>query len=337
MIIVTGAAGFIGSNLIRGIRASSDLYLERGSKISENILAVDDLTEGTKFNNLSNSDIDDYWDKDLLLKNIEEDKINFKVDCIFHQGACSDTQERDEYYMMENNYRYSVKLFEWCQQKKVPFIYASSAAIYGSDTDLSSPKLVFNDKYNSYKPLNIYGYSKLLFDKYVSKKLSISKNMSQVVGLRYFNVYGPGESHKGNMASVIYHFNKQALQDGEIRLFEGSHGWEDGEHRRDFVYVEDVVSVNLWFLINKGLSGIYNVGTGNQWPFNEVADEIFKWHGIKPNKKYISFPEGLESIYQAYTQANIDKLRGMGYEHKFNTIEEGIKKYLDYINGPKKQ
>ncbi|MEE2684360.1 MAG: ADP-glyceromanno-heptose 6-epimerase [Pseudomonadota bacterium] len=335
MIIVTGAAGFIGSNLIRGIRTLKG-FESHPPQIKKNIIAVDDLTEGTKFNNLSNYDIDDYWDKDLLLKNIEEDRINFKVDCVFHQGACTDTQERDEYYMMENNYRYSVTLFEWCQQKKIPFIYASSAAIYGSNTDLSEPKSVFNDKHNSYKPLNIYGHSKLLFDKYVSKKLSLSKKISQVVGLRYFNVYGPGESHKGNMASVIYHFNKQALKDGEIQLFKGSHGWEDGEHRRDFVYVEDVVSVNLWFLINKGVSGIYNVGTGNQWSFNEVADEIFKWHGIKPNKKYISFPEGLESTYQAYTQANIDKLKGMGYEQEFKNIEQGIKKYLDYINGPKK-
>ena len=335
MIIVTGAAGFIGSNLIRGVRTLKG-FESHPPQIKKNIIAVDDLTEATKFNNLSNSDIDDYWDKDLLLKNIEEDGINFKVDCVFHQGACTDTQERDEYYMMENNYRYSVKLFEWCQQKKIPFIYASSAAIYGSNTDLSEPESVFNDKHNSYEPLNIYGYSKLLFDKYVSKKLSISKNISQVVGLRYFNVYGPGESHKGNMASVIYHFNKQVLKDGEIQLFEGSHGWEDGEHRRDFVYVEDVVSVNLWFLINKGVSGIYNVGTGNQWSFNEVADEIFKWHGIESNKKYISFPEGLEPTYQAYTKANIDKLRGMGYKQEIINIEQGIKKYLDYINGPKK-
>ena len=242
-VIVTGAAGFIGATLVAALN-------QRGY---EHVIAVDDLTDGTKFLNLAPLRIADYWDRDELLERMQAPGGLGPVRAIFHQGACSATTEWDGRYMMDINYRYSRTLLEYCTAHQVPLIYASSAAVYGGEQR-------FEEVPAHESPLNVYGYSKLQFDNRV--RFCQHQFRSQVVGLRYFNVYGPGETHKGTMASVMYHFFNQLEETGRVRLFEGSHGYGPGEQRRDFVYVEDAVAVNLWFMERPHLSGIYNVGTG---------------------------------------------------------------------------
>lgn len=310
MIIVTGGAGFIGSNLIRG--------LNRGGR--DDIVVVDDLTDGRKFVNLVGCDIADYWDKDLFAELLRERKLA-PPDAVFHQGACAVTTEWDGRYMFETNYRYSTRLLDYCLAEGVPLIYASSAAVYGA-----SPRFVENDA-EAERPLNVYGYSKLLFDRYVRRRLPAD---SQVAGLRYFNVYGPGEAHKGPMASVAFHLNSQVLMAGEARLFDGHDGYAPGEQRRDFVYVDDVVSVNLWLLEHPEVSGIFNVGTGASATFNELAQAIIARHG-KGTIRYISFPEELKSRYQSFTQADIGALRAAGYDRPFKDVRAGVAAYLDAI------
>ncbi|MEX2496093.1 MAG: ADP-glyceromanno-heptose 6-epimerase, partial [Woeseia sp.] len=248
MHIVTGGAGFIGSNLVRR------LIEETG----QDVIVVDDLSDGHKFTNMAGLPIADYLDKNEFLDSLG-DSFGRGVQSVFHQGACSVTTEWDGRYMMRNNYGYSKKLLHHCLAHEIPFIYASSAAVYGGARE-------FTELPENELPLNVYGYSKLLFDNYV-RRLSLGTGQ-QVVGLRYFNVYGPGEQHKGPMASVAFHFNNQVSRHGEIRLFEGSDGFADGEQRRDFVYVDDVSAVNLWFLNHPEVSGIYNVGTGKSQSFN---------------------------------------------------------------------
>lgn len=313
MIIVTGAAGFVGSNLVRGLNRLGE----------RDILAVDDLTDGHKFENLAASEIADYWDKDLLLQRVGGG-LGFTPRCVFHQGACSVTTEWDGRYMMETNYRYSTELLEYCLDAGVPFIYASSAAVYGASQSFQEDSAVE-------RPLNVYGYSKLLFDQYVQRRLPEAS--SQVVGLRYFNVYGPGEGHKGQMASVAFHLDQQVLRDHEARLFEGSGGYAEGEQRRDFIHVDDVVRVNLWFFETSEQSGIFNVGTGRAATFNELADAVLEWHGTG-TKRYIPFPDHLESSYQSFTQADISKLRSAGYDRPFLDVKAGVKSYLDTLHKP---
>ena len=310
MIIVTGAAGFVGSNLVRGLNHAGE----------REILAVDELTDGHKFENLVGSEIADYWDKDLLLSRLNSG-LGFKPRCVFHQGACSVTTEWDGRYMMETNYRYSTELLEFCLGAGVPLIYASSAAVYGASNSFKEDAAVE-------QPLNVYGYSKLLFDQYVQRKLAEAS--SQVVGLRYFNVYGPGEAHKGEMASVAFHLDQQVCLDGEARLFEGSDGYAEGEQRRDFIYIDDVVAVNLWFYERSQHSGIFNVGTGRAATFNELADAVLEWHSTG-KKSYIPFPEHLENAYQSFTEADITKLRSVGYDSAFLDVRAGVKCYLDTL------
>jgi len=313
MIIVTGGAGFIGSNLILGLNA----------KGREDILVVDDLTDGRKFGNLAKAEIMDYWDIDEFALHIKENKtFSENVEAIFHQGACSITTEWDGCYMMENNYTYSKNLLHYCREQDIPYIYASSAAVYGTN-------LKFEEDGGNESPINVYAYSKYLFDEYVRK---ISTDMkSQVIGLRYFNVYGPGEEHKGGMASTAFHFNNQLNDDGCVKLFSGSDGYDDGEQRRDFIYVEDVIDVNLWCFENNNISGIFNVGTGSSRSFNDMAKAILKWHG-HGEIRYIEFPQHLENSYQSFTEANINNLRNAGYKHEFTSLEEGINKYLGWLN-----
>ncbi|MFO1256912.1 MAG: ADP-glyceromanno-heptose 6-epimerase [Gammaproteobacteria bacterium] len=312
MIIVTGGAGFIGSNIVKGLN-------DRGFT---NILVVDDLKEGTKFKNLATAEIADYLDKDDFLKKIEKnDSFGQDIQGIFHEGACSTTTEWDGRYMMENNYEYSKKLLHYSLDRGVSFIYASSAAIYGGG-------LIFKEERQYEKPLNVYGYSKHLFDQYVRKHIEHAR--SQVVGLRYFNVYGPNEDHKGSMASVAFHLNNQLKEKGIIKLFEGCDGYGNGEQRRDFIYVDDVVNVNLWFLENTEKSGIYNVGTGRSESFNEVAKGVLNWHQ-KGELEYIPFPEHLKGRYQSFTEADISALRSIGYSAPFHTVEAGVKKYLNMV------
>jgi ADP-L-glycero-D-manno-heptose 6-epimerase len=321
MIVVTGGAGFIGSNLVRGLNA-------RGL---DDIVVVDDLSDGRKFSNLVDCRIADYLDKGELLERLRNRSLP-KIDAVFHQGACAVTTEWNGRYMMETNYRYSVDLLEHCLAKNVPFIYASSAAVYGASTVFKE------DDTAAERPLNVYGYSKLLFDAYVRRRRAElrarrSKRRAPVVGLRYFNVYGPGEAHKGPMASVAFHLNGQILATGEARLFEGSGGYAAGEQRRDFVHVGDVVDVNLFFYEHQKLSGIFNVGTGASATFNEVAKALIAWHG-KGAIRYIPFPDELKSRYQSFTEADITALRRAGYSRPFRDVRRGVKDYLDALVGP---
>lgn len=314
MFIVTGGAGFIGSNIVKGLN-------QRGIK---DILVVDDLSDGTKFKHIANCEIMDYLDKDAFLACIQKrDHFHQDIEAIFHQGACSSTTEWDGRFMMQNNYEYSKSLLHYCLERGVSFLYASSAATYGDGK-------IFKEERAYEKPLNVYGYSKFLFDQYVRRHMP--QATSQIVGFRYFNVYGPNEEHKGSMASVAYHQHQQLLKgDTTVKLFEGCDGYGNGEQSRDFVYVDDVVNVNLWFYDNPKKSGIFNVGTGRAQPFNDVAKSVIAWHQ-KGKIEYIPFPEHLKGRYQSFTQADISQLRNAGYTQPFKTVEEGVKHYLDCLN-----
>jgi ADP-L-glycero-D-manno-heptose 6-epimerase len=311
MYIVTGGAGFIGSNLAHSLIA-------RG----HDVVIVDDLKDGHKFVNIADLAISDYLDKDEFIERLQrDDGFAQSIDVILHQGACSATTEWDGRYMMRNNYDYSKQLLHFCLEQKKPYIYASSAAVYGASKE-------FAERPENEAPLNVYGYSKLQFDRYV-RQVAASPD-SQVVGLRYFNVYGPREQHKGSMASVAFHFNNQVTSDGEARLFEGSGGYGDGEQLRDFVYVDDICAVNLWFLDNPGVSGVFNAGTGKAQSFNDVANAVIAWHG-RGAIRYIPFPEHLEGAYQCYTQADLSDLRDSGCDVEFRPVEEGVRDYLDQL------
>lgn len=313
MIIVTGAAGFIGSNIVKTLN-------EQGRT---DILAVDDLTDGTKMFNLADCEILDYMDKDdFIACVVSGEGFGTPVEVIYHEGACSDTTEWNGKFMMENNYEYSKDILHYCLEKNIQFIYASSASVYGgSDT--------FVERRDVEKPLNVYAYSKFLFDQYVRQILP--KANSQIVGLRYFNVYGPREQHKGGMSSVAYHFNNQIKGSEVCRLFAGTEGYADGEQLRDFIYVSDVVSVNLWLADNPSVSGIFNCGTGRSQSFNDVANAVIAYHG-KGRIDYIPFPDKLKGAYQSYTQADMSALQAAGYPHSFKSVEEGVPEYLTWLN-----
>lgn len=311
MILVTGGAGFIGSNIIKALNATGE----------KDIIVVDDLTDGSKFNNLVDLEIQDYIDKDDFLDYLAEGAFDpFKA--VFHEGACSSTTEWDGKFMMENNYKYSKSLLHYCLDEKVPFLYASSAAVYGGGA-------VFKEERIYEKPLNMYGYSKFQFDQYV--RTILPEANSQVVGFRYFNVYGPNEQHKGSMASVAFHHNTQIKDKGIVKLFEGTDGYAHGEQRRDFIYVDDIAKVNLWFMDHPKRSGIFNLGTGRSQSFNDIANAVIAWHG-QGEVDYIPFPDHLKGRYQSFTEADISKLRAAGYKDDFMTVEEGVKAYLDIIN-----
>jgi ADP-L-glycero-D-manno-heptose 6-epimerase len=322
-VVVTGAAGFIGSNLVKALNG-------RGER---DIIAVDNLRNADKVANLADLDIADFIDKRDFIHRIEEGSFDTRVAAVLHQGACSDTMESDGRYMMENNYDYSMKLLQWCSDHKVPFIYASSASVYGAGG-------VFAESRQHEAPLNVYGYSKFLFDQAVRRLLGSAP--AQVAGFRYFNVYGPREAHKGRMASVAYHFYNQCLQQGKVKLFEGSGGYAAGEQLRDFVFVDDVIDVNLFFLDHPKASGIFNVGTGRAETFNEVAratiNAVRESRGEKRLAladlrsagaiEYVPFPPQLAGKYQSYTQADLTRLRAAGYDKPFLSVEEGVRRYV---------
>ncbi|NAW62134.1 ADP-glyceromanno-heptose 6-epimerase [Vibrio sp. V31_P5A7T61] len=312
MIIVTGGAGMIGSNIIKALN-------ERG--ISD-ILVVDHLKNGRKFKNLVDLNIADYMDRDDFLTQIMAGDDFGPIDAVFHEGACSATTEWDGKYVMLNNYEYSKELLHYCLDREIPFLYASSAATYG-DTD------TFIEEPHYEGALNVYGYSKQQFDNYVRRlwqdAAEHKEKLSQITGFRYFNVYGPREQHKGSMASVAFHLNNQMNAGENPKLFAGS------EHfKRDFVYVGDVAAVNLWFM-DSGVSGIFNCGTGNAESFNEVANAVIKHHG-KGQVETIPFPEHLKGAYQEYTQADLTKLRAAGCDVTFKTVAEGVAEYMAIIN-----
>lgn len=312
MIVVTGAAGFIGSNCMIGLNA-------RGR---DDILAVDDLTDGKKYVNLARARFADYMDYQDFIECIDDGgEFEQPITAVIHQGACSVTTEWDGRYMMDVNYQYSKQLYRYCQRHGIPFIYASSAAVYGHNANT-------DEAHDQQMPLNVYGYSKWLFDQYLARQ---PKSESQVVGLRYFNVYGPGEEHKGAMASVAYHLTQQVQQTSAVKLFGEGEGCAAGEHRRDFIHVDDVVNVVLWMLDNPHVSGVFNCGTGNARSFNEVAAVLLETHG-KGELEYITFPEKLKGCYQSFTQADLSALRKAGYQADFKSIEQGVAEYYRYLS-----
>lgn len=329
-IIVTGAAGFIGANIIAGLNA-------RGIK---DIIAVDDLTFADKYRNIADLEISDYLDRYDFLHRFKSGSLG-KVQAIFHEGACSDTMESDGHYMMENNFRYTLDLLEICTEQKTALLYASSAATYGASN-------VFVEDRQYEKPLNIYGYSKFLFDQILRQRIHDKKLTAQAIGFRYFNVYGPRESHKERMASVAFHHFNQFNKHHSVKLFGAYDGYNAGEQSRDFVYIDDVVKVNLYFLDHPQINGIFNLGTGRAQAFNDVArsvinqlehhqlGEAFKEKSLEElvaEKKieYISFPEDLKGKYQSFTQANLDQLRSAGYLESFHSVEHGVAKYVKWL------
>ncbi len=317
MIIVTGCNGFIGSNLVSQL-----------NKLGfNNIIGVDDLSKKKNLINIEHCEIEGLLDIEEFESNyLLKDKSFNDVNQIFHQGACTNTMEWDAEYMMKNNFSFSQQLLDFAERNSVSFIYASSASVYGGGKK-------FEEIRENENPINLYAFSKYLFDQLVRQK--VKANKIQIVGLRYFNVYGPNESHKGQMASVAYHLHQQLKEGNDVKLFEGSGGFGPGEQKRDFIYVDDVVKVNLWFMNNPDVSGIFNVGTGKSQTFNEVAKAVIEWHG-KGSITYIPFPKELIDSYQSFTEANVDRLRQAGYQEDFLDVQSGIKLYLDELqNWPK--
>jgi len=324
--IVTGAAGFIGSNLVKALNARGET----------NIIAVDNLKNADKFKNLVDCEIADFIDKADFLKKIQQGYFDGLITAVLHQGACSDTMETDGRYMMENNYQYTLELLNYCQSEDVPFLYASSASVYGGGS-------VFKESREFESPLNVYAYSKFLFDQIVRRRRA--KRRSQVVGLRYFNVYGPREQHKGRMASVAFHFFNQYRATGKVKLFEGCDGYANGGQLRDFVSIEDVVNVNMYFLDHPNQSGIFNLGTGKAQSFNDVAVATINALRAAENKpvlshaellaqgliEYVPFPDALRGKYQSYTQADISALRNIGYGLPFLSVEQGVGRYVEHM------
>jgi ADP-L-glycero-D-manno-heptose 6-epimerase len=325
-VVVTGAAGFIGSNIIQGLNA-------RGI---DNIIAVDDLSDGDKFRNLADLQIADYVDRDVFYDLFAQGAYG-PVEAVFHEGACSDTMETDGKYMMDNNYSVSVDLFQSCQTQGTRLLYASSAATYGgSDTFRETPEFE--------KPLNVYGYSKLLFDQRMRRECGgdFQSFKLQVAGFRYFNVYGPREQHKGRMASVAFHQFHQFQREGKVKLFADYGGYAAGEQMRDFVFVDDVVAVNLWFFDHPHCSGVFNLGSGRAQPFNDVALSVINALRSQQGEsslrleqavqqgliEYIPFPDALRGKYQCYTQADLGALRAVGCDHAFADVQTGVSRYM---------
>lgn len=309
--IVTGGAGFIGSNIVKEINARGET----------DILVVDELGEDEKWKNLVGLQYEDYIDKDDLFDYLDELTLD-EVKAVYHLGACSATTELDADYLAYNNYHYTRALCESCLDAGVRFVYASSAATYGdgtlgySDADEMTPK---------YKPLNMYGYSKHMFDLWALKSGAIR----EIAGMKYFNVYGPGEAHKGDMRSVVHKSYGQILKDGEVKLFKSHRpGYKDGEQVRDFVYVKDAVAQTLWFGDHKKVSGIFNCGTGQARTWKDLVSAVFLAMGRKPNIQFIDMPEHLRGKYQYHTQADLTKLRTAGYDRPFTSLEAGIADYV---------
>jgi ADP-L-glycero-D-manno-heptose 6-epimerase len=333
-VVVTGAAGMIGSNLVHGLNAIG----------ITDVIAVDDLTDGPKYRNLLGAQISDYFDKDDFYARFIRGDFG-KIDAVLHQGACSDTMEHNGKFMLDTNYRCSKDLLDACQSQGTRLLYASSAATYGG-----SPSFIERSEFE--QPLNVYGYSKLLFDNVVRRMIALpqSGQSAQVVGFRYFNVYGPREQHKARMASVAFHHFNQFIDTGKVKLFGEYGGYAPGGQSRDFVFVEDVVAVNLWFLQHPDQSGIFNLGTGTAQPFNDVA--VATVNAVRSSKgdaalplqdlvkqglvEYIPFPQALVGKYQCFTQADLTALRATGCNHRFATVAEGVERYVTWMSAQAK-
>lgn len=321
MIIVTGGAGFIGSNLVQELNRLG----ERDILIVDNLAPASNLS-GPKFINLWGAEYSDYMDKAEFRQALTAgDFDHVPIRAILHQGACSNTLEDDGRYMMDNNYAYSKELLAFAARREIPLVYASTAAVYGLSERFAP--VAANER-----PLNVYGYSKLVFDNFVRREFAQPAKpvRSTVVGLRYFNVYGPREQHKGRMASVMHHFTKQLRELGVIRMFQGSGGYSDGEQRRDFVFVKDLCRINLFFagLLAESpkvpVQAVVNAGTGEARTFKAVAEALMMVHG-PGGIEFVPFPGDLKNRYQHFTQADVTGLREAGYNAPFTSLEEGIR------------
>ena len=325
-VVVTGAAGMIGSNLVHGLNAAG----------VDDVIAVDDLTDGPKYRNLLGARLSDYFDRSEFYGRFARAELG-KIDAVLHQGACSDTMEHNGRFMLDSNYRCSKDLLDACQAQGTRLLYASSAATYGGSAS-------FREEPEFEQPLNVYGWSKLLFDNVVRRALpGVS---TQVAGFRYFNVYGPREQHKGRMASVAFHHHQQFAETGKVRLFGQYGGYGPGQQMRDFIYVGDVVAVNLWFLEHPAVSGLFNLGTGRAQPFNDVAEATVNGERAQRGEpplelrdlvsrgmvEYIPFPDALVGKYQCFTQADLARLRGVGCEHAFADVATGVRAYVDWLS-----
>jgi ADP-L-glycero-D-manno-heptose 6-epimerase len=311
MIVVTGGAGFIGSNLLRALNAAG----------RSDILVVDNLRNGRKFRNLVDCEFLDYVDKDDFLRDLPQLDARGSVEVMFHLGACSTTTEWDGRYLMQNNYAYSRTLLHYCLEREIRFVYASSAAVYGGGE-------TFVEERRFESPLNAYGYSKFAFDQYVRRILPETPIL--IAGMRYFNVYGPHEAHKEAMASVAFHFHNQLVSSGQLRLFCGNEGYGDGEQRRDFVHVADAAAATMWFGLHGRQSGVFNIGTGRSQTFNDVANAVIATHG-RGIITYVPFPEQLVGRYQSFTEADLTRLHAAGYQGGFRTVEHGVAEYVDWL------
>lgn len=324
-VIVTGAAGMIGSNLLQGLNALG----------IDDIIAVDELSDGAKYRNLLGARYADYFDRGEFYERFARGDFG-RVEAVLHQGACSDTMEHNGQYMMAQNYRCTKDLLDACQRQGVRLIYASSAATYGGSDR-------FSEDPSNEAPLNVYGYSKLFTDQVVRRMLPGAAH--QVVGLRYFNVYGPREQHKARMASVAFHHFHQFQREGRVRLFGAYNGYGPGQQSRDFVHVDDVVAVNLWFLRHPEARGIVNVGSGRAQPFNDVALGVV--NGCRATRglpglplqalvdqglvEYIDFPDALVGKYQCHTQADLSALRATGCDVAFRDVATGVADYVRWL------
>ena len=313
MIIVTGGAGFIGSNIVKALNDAGE----------DKILIVDHLGRSDKWQNLQGLNFVDFEHKDHFLEKVERGLFDHGIWALFHMGACSSTTERDADYLMRNNFQYSRSLASrFIGKPGLRFIYASSAATYGDGS------LGYSDDHagvHKLRPLNMYGYSKQLFDLWALK----TRVLENAAGLKYFNVFGPNEYHKDDMRSVAIRAYFQARNTGEVKLFKSYRSeYEDGEQRRDFIYVQDAVKITLHFLERPELNGLFNVGTGKPRTFKALAKAVFAALGTQPNIRYIDMPEGLEQRYQYYTCAQIDKIRLSGFRHGLLTLEEAIHDYV---------
>lgn len=311
--IVTGGAGFIGSNIVAALN-------ERGD---DDVVVVDILAKDEKWKNLVGLRFSDYWEADDFRFKLQHDALG-EVDTVFHMGACSATTETNASYLADNNYRFTRELCEWCLQHGTRFIYASSGATYGdgalgySDDDETTCKL---------RPLNMYGYSKHLFDLWALRQGVTDR----IAGLKFFNVYGPREDHKGDMRSVVHKSFGQIREAGAVKLFKSyKPDYRDGEQVRDFVYVRDAVSVCLWLHDHQRASGIFNVGTGKARTWLDLANAVFAAMGLPPRIEFIDMPEALRGKYQYRTCADIGRLQAAGYREPFATLEEGVR---DYVQG----
>jgi ADP-L-glycero-D-manno-heptose 6-epimerase len=314
-IIVTGGAGFIGSCLVWKLNSEN----------LTDIIVVDRLDSSQKWRNLVGKEVRDYIDKDKFLVDLEKNKFKAKIDAVIHMGACASTTETNASYLMENNYMYSKRLAQWCLGEKVQFLYASSAATYGngesgySDEDKATLKL---------KPLNMYGYSKQLFDLWLIK----NRLSGKVTGFKFFNVFGPNEYHKEEMRSVIAKNFESVVKEKKIRLFKSYRkDYADGQQKRDFVYIKDAVDIVYFFLKNKEKKGIYNVGTGKARSWNDLAKAMFDALSLKPQIEYFDMPPEIREKYQYFTQADLRKLKAAGCKHKFYSLEESVKDYVGYL------